>query len=110
MTYIDDSDQLQWLHNDERLELRGECLVVLLKAFGSELKEDGTPAHTNRNSTLLFTITSHTVMMIQLVLLSSTSRTKTLTTMKNYIFNNEETGRGMERRRQHPRTGRTPAS
>ena len=49
MTYIDDSDQLQWLHNDERLELRGECLVVLLKAFGTELKEDGTPLHHNRN-------------------------------------------------------------
>ena len=39
MTYIDDSDQLQWLHNDERLELRGECLVVLLKAFGTELRK-----------------------------------------------------------------------
>ena len=32
-------------------------------------------------------------MMTQQELLSSTSRTKTLThTMKNYIFNNEETG------------------
>lgn len=46
---IDDSDQLQWLHNDDRLKLRGDCLVVLLKAFGGELKEDGTPLHSNYN-------------------------------------------------------------
>ncbi|QIN96986.1 hypothetical protein [Synechococcus phage S-H34] len=45
---IDDSDQLAWLHNDERLELRGACLSVLLSAFGGELNEDGTPTHGNR--------------------------------------------------------------
>ena len=49
MTRIDDSDQLQWLYNDDRLELRGECLVALLKAFGSEINEDGSPTHSNYN-------------------------------------------------------------
>lgn len=45
---IDDSDQLVWLHSDERLELRGECLLTLMKAFGGELNEDGSPVHENR--------------------------------------------------------------
>lgn len=45
---IDDSDQLAWLHNDERLELRGLCISTLLKSFGGELNEDGTPAHESR--------------------------------------------------------------
>lgn len=49
MRQVDDSDQLQWLHNDERLELRGKCLVALLKEFGGELNEDGSPQHENRN-------------------------------------------------------------
>jgi hypothetical protein len=46
---IDDSDQLAWLHNDERLELRGECLVALLKAFGGDINEDGSPVHSSRH-------------------------------------------------------------
>ena len=46
--FIDDSDQLEWLHEDERLILRGDCLSALLNAFGCELNEDGTPAHNNK--------------------------------------------------------------
>ncbi len=46
---IDDSDQMLWLHSDERLKLRGECLLALLKAFGGELNEDGSPTHENRD-------------------------------------------------------------
>ena len=45
---IDDSDQLEWLHDEERLNLRGSCLSVLLNAFGGELNEDGTPTHSNK--------------------------------------------------------------
>ena len=47
--YIDDSDQMAWLHSDERLELRSQCLLLLLKTFGGELTEDKTPTHSPRN-------------------------------------------------------------
>ncbi|QIN96702.1 hypothetical protein [Synechococcus phage S-N03] len=46
---IDDSDQLEWLHNEERLELRAQCLSLLLKLFGGELTEDKVPAHDARS-------------------------------------------------------------
>lgn len=46
---IDDSDQLEWLHNEERLALRADCLSVLLKLFGGELTEDKLPAHDSRS-------------------------------------------------------------
>ena len=45
---IDDSDQMAWLHSPERQEARSAALVRLLKAFGGELGEDGTPAHSPR--------------------------------------------------------------
>jgi len=48
MIKVDDSDQLQWLHNDERLALRASCLSVLLNLFGRQLNEDGSPQHENR--------------------------------------------------------------
>ncbi len=34
---IDDSNQMLWLHNEERLELRAECLLKLMKEFGSSI-------------------------------------------------------------------------
>lgn len=46
---IEDSDQLEWLHNDERLELRSVCLLRLLREFGGELSESHTPLHPSRS-------------------------------------------------------------
>ena len=46
---IDDSNQMDWLHNDERLELRSVCLLRLLKEFGGELSDVYTPAHATRS-------------------------------------------------------------
>jgi hypothetical protein len=42
---IDDSNQMLWLHNDERLELRAKCLLVIMKEFGSSLNDNGEPEH-----------------------------------------------------------------
>lgn len=38
-----------WLYNEERLELREQCLSILLRRYGSELNEDGTPVHSNES-------------------------------------------------------------
>ena len=46
---IDDSDQMAWLHSEERQEARSMALLGLLKAFGGELSQDGTPAHSPRS-------------------------------------------------------------
>ena len=35
--------EIDWLYSPERMELREQCLSVLLHKFGSALKEDGTP-------------------------------------------------------------------
>ncbi len=32
-----------WIYSDERLALRGECLAILLRAFGKELNESSLP-------------------------------------------------------------------
>lgn len=32
-----------WIYSDERLALRGECLAILLRAFGRELNENSLP-------------------------------------------------------------------
>ena len=45
---IDDADQLEWIHSEDKLSLRSECLIRLLKEFGSELDESGIPLHDNR--------------------------------------------------------------
>ena len=45
---IDDSNQMLWLHNEERLELRAECLLKLMKTFGGTLNDNGEPEHGNR--------------------------------------------------------------
>lgn len=34
-----------WLYSQERMELREQCLSILLRKYGSELKEDGTPVN-----------------------------------------------------------------
>jgi len=46
---IDDSDQMAWLHSDERLEARSAALLRLLKTFGGELGDDDTPSHCPRS-------------------------------------------------------------
>ena len=38
-----------WLYNEERLELREHCLSILLRKYGSEIKEDGTPVHSTES-------------------------------------------------------------
>ena len=48
MQITDDSDQLEWLHSPERLELRADCLVLLLKTFGGQLAPSGEPLHSPR--------------------------------------------------------------
>ena len=39
--------QSDWLYTPERMELRESCLSVLLKKFGSDLNEDGSPKHSS---------------------------------------------------------------
>ena len=34
-----------WLYSAERMEFRAECLVTLLKKYGSELDEEGAPKY-----------------------------------------------------------------
>ena len=46
--FIDDSDQLEWLHCEDKLALRSACLLRLLREFGGELSEANTPLHDNR--------------------------------------------------------------
>ena len=38
-----------WLYNEERLELRERCLSILLRKYGSELNEEGTPLHSTES-------------------------------------------------------------
>ena len=38
-----------WLYNEERLELREQCLSILLRKYGSEIKEDGTPVNSTES-------------------------------------------------------------
>lgn len=45
---IDDSDQIAWLHNEERQALRAGCLLILMKEFGGALNSDGSPKHGNK--------------------------------------------------------------
>lgn len=49
MPLIEDSDQLEWLHSEEKLALRAECLAFLLKAFGGQLAPSGEPLHNPRH-------------------------------------------------------------
>ena len=38
-----------WLYSQERLNLRANCLKILLRKFGSHIKEDGTPEHSTQS-------------------------------------------------------------
>ena len=38
-----------WLYSDDRLVLREECLSVLLKEFGVELKANGEPQYSTQS-------------------------------------------------------------
>lgn len=49
MPLIEDSDQLEWLHSEEKLALRAACLSVLFKRFGGQLGESGEPLHSTRH-------------------------------------------------------------
>ena len=42
-------DQTDWRYEPERMLLREQCLSILLKKYGCELKEDGSPAHTSQS-------------------------------------------------------------
>lgn len=45
MNHSEDSDQMAWLHSDDRLALRSSCLLALLRAFGGQLDASGIPLH-----------------------------------------------------------------
>ena len=47
--FIDDSDQLEWLHSEEKLALRSACLLRLLREFGSGLDFEGNSLYDNRS-------------------------------------------------------------
>ena len=38
-----------WLYDEKRMEFRENCLSILLKRFGSELNEDGSPSHSTES-------------------------------------------------------------
>ena len=45
---IDDSDQMAWLHSEERLALRSDCLLRMMLVFGGELSANGEPVHSTK--------------------------------------------------------------
>ena len=38
-----------WIYSDDRMALREQCLSVLLRRFGSHLKDDGTPENSTES-------------------------------------------------------------
>jgi hypothetical protein len=38
-----------WLYSTDRMELRGQCLSILLRRYGSKLNEDGSPVHSSES-------------------------------------------------------------
>ena len=38
-----------WLYNNERLDLRSQCLFILMTKYGSALNEDGSPRHSSQS-------------------------------------------------------------
>lgn len=38
-----------WLHSPARMALKEQCLSILLRKYGSELKEDGSPLHSTQS-------------------------------------------------------------
>lgn len=41
--------ETDWLYSPERMNLREQCLSVLLRRYGSHIKEDGTPEHSTES-------------------------------------------------------------
>ena len=37
--------ELDWRYSPEKMQLRRQCLSLLLRTYGSLLKEDGSPEH-----------------------------------------------------------------
>ena len=42
-------DSSNWIYSTDRMELRERCLSILLRRFGSELNEDGTPRYSTES-------------------------------------------------------------
>ena len=38
-----------WLYSPERMALKEQCLSILLKKYGSSLKEDGSPKYSTQS-------------------------------------------------------------
>ena len=38
-------NQTDWRYSPEKMQLRRQCLNILLRTYGAHLKEDGTPEH-----------------------------------------------------------------
>ena len=38
-----------WRYNEDRLDLRSQCLSILLHAYGSSLNEQGAPLHSSES-------------------------------------------------------------
>ena len=41
--------ETDWLYSPERMNLREQCLSVLLRRYGSHIKDDGTPEHSTES-------------------------------------------------------------
>ena len=37
--------EVDWRYSPEKMQLRRQCLNILLRTYGAHLKEDGTPEH-----------------------------------------------------------------
>ena len=38
-----------WLYSPERMALKEQCLSILLRKYGGELNEDGSPKHSTQS-------------------------------------------------------------
>ena len=38
-----------WIYSDDRMALREQCLSILLRRFGSRMKDDGTPENSTES-------------------------------------------------------------
>ncbi len=38
-----------WLYSPERMNLREQCLSILLRRYGSHINEDGSPEHSTES-------------------------------------------------------------
>ena len=40
--------EVDWRYSPEKMQLRRQCLNLLLRTYGSHLKEDGSPEHSQQ--------------------------------------------------------------